>query len=211
MSCVGTEHSTQCVTYCIQVVYEKRAAGPTPCGLVIITRLAIHLSLVAYAVALLAWPRRPSGIGEPNRRHGIARVAWTLGLIAAACHVLGAYHFAHDWSHQKALAHVAEETYNAMGWRWSGGVYFNFVFLAIWAADAVWWWVAPDRYLRRATTVTVAVHAYLLFIVVNATIVFESGVIRWVSIAVLAVIALRFFGGGAFFGFGSPRKASTVK
>jgi hypothetical protein len=69
-----------------------------------------------------------------------------------------------------------------IGVSFGGGVYFNHVFLLVWIFDATWWCGWPDHYLRRARLWDALVIGYLWFIALNATVVFESGMIRWLGL-----------------------------
>ncbi len=106
-------------------------------------------------------------------------------------HVVAAFHFRHDWSHASAVAHTARETYELLGWEFGLGVYFNYLFVAIWLVDALWWWLAPTQYESRHHWLSSMVHAYLLFIVINGCIVFEAGITRWAALLAIAMLLVR--------------------
>ena len=61
-----------------------------------------------------------------------------------------------------------------------------------WAGDCAYWWVAGlNAYRRRPRVVSVALHAFLLFMMFNATVVFATGATRWIGIlALTGLIAL---------------------
>ncbi len=143
----------------------------------------IHASLLLYAAALilLLIARRPI----------LARFLYTLGLVLLFIHVALAYHFFHHWSQAHVLQHTADQTFAMTGVRSSAGVYLNYLFMGLWLIDAIWWWGRPaGAYRLRHKSITLSLHGFLLFIIVNAAIVFPAGVIRWVSAAVVAVIIL---------------------
>jgi hypothetical protein len=94
-----------------------------------------------------------------------------------------AFHFFHYWSHAHALAHTR---------RVSGvgeGIYASYLFTALWAADAAYWWLDPKGRAARSAWLGWALHCFMLFIAFNGTVIFESGPIRWVSLAAFAALA----------------------
>jgi hypothetical protein len=50
----------------------------------------------------------------------------------------------------------------------------NYLFAAVWLADVLWMWVAPNSYRHRPRWVGFAVHSFLAFIVFNAAVVFAT-------------------------------------
>jgi hypothetical protein len=122
-------------------------------------------------------PDRPGVRAEP------ARVVYTLGCGLCLLHIAVAFHLGHGWSHRAAYRHTAA----ASGF--GPGVFVNYLFAAVWAADVVWAWAAFDRYLARPHWVSWAVHGFMGSVVVNAAVVFGSGPQRIASAAFLAVPA----------------------
>ncbi|MBI3860722.1 MAG: hypothetical protein HY290_02375 [Planctomycetia bacterium] len=105
-------------------------------------------------------------------------------------HVLCAFAFHHHWSHAEAYDHTARETARKVGIDWGGGIWFNYLFLALWSADVIWWWWKPAEYRSRARWLSVGVQAYLAFIAINATVVFEWGPVRHAGLAAIMCLAL---------------------
>ncbi len=101
-------------------------------------------------------------------------------------HVASAFQFQHGWSNAGAYAHTAAKTAEFSGIDWGGGLYFNYLVMFVWASDAAWWWIAPESYRQRPAAVNRLVVGFILFIAFNATVVFGSGVPRWVALAVSA-------------------------
>ena len=56
----------------------------------------------------------------------------------------------------------------------------------VWLADVVWWWRAGRRYYGRGRALLAAEHAFLLFMIFNATVVFEQGAARVGGLVVTA-------------------------
>src|SRR5262245_23179114 len=104
-----------------------------------LTRGTIWLALgcaAAMAVEAMLCQQRP-------RDERLARWLWTLGCAAYLGHVLAAFHFYHHWSHAAASRETARQTTETIGITWAGGIYFNYLFTALWLADVVWWWANP--------------------------------------------------------------------
>ncbi|MBW3539903.1 MAG: hypothetical protein KY476_06510 [Planctomycetes bacterium] len=119
--------------------------------------------------AVAAWAGRYCAEAwRPGHETG-ARWSWTAGCLMLLVHIVCALGIAHGWSHRAALEHTARRTDELLGWAWGGGLYFNYVFAAVWSADVFWWWLPRTP---RPRTWTWFVHIYLAFVVVNATVVF---------------------------------------
>jgi hypothetical protein len=106
------------------------------------------------------WSVRPAA--EPTR------ILWTWGCLSCLFHLAVAFHVGHAWSHRAAYRHVED----ASGF--GPGLFVNYLFAAVWVADAAWAWVAFDAYLKRPAWVKWAVVGFMGFVVVNAAVVFGS-------------------------------------
>lgn len=149
----------------------------------LLTRNTIRLALVWYFLALLLMIRLdPRGWEAATTVGRLARWCWTWGIICFVIHVAMAFHFYHHWSHADAF----ERTRQISGL--GEGIYFSYLFGIIWLADAVFWWLSPARYAGRPRWIDRSLHGFMLFMVFNGTIVFESGPVRWVSAAALALV-----------------------
>lgn len=151
----------------------------------LLTLWTIRVAVLLYAVALVL---RITAAGRP-RPLALARLAWTGGLLGLVLHVGCAFHFFHGWSHDDAYTTTAVQTAEVTGLMWGGGLYVNYVFMLTWAADALWWWVWPERYARRSPLVEWAVQGFLAFIVFNALVVFKDGWLRWAGVAGCVALA----------------------
>jgi hypothetical protein len=98
-------------------------------------------------------------------------------------HVAVAFHDYFGWSHAAAVEHTRQVS------GWGAGVFVSYLFTLLWAGDALWWWAAPASHDRRPRWLTVGLHAFLAFVVFNATVVYEPGPIRWVGLVLFAVLA----------------------
>jgi hypothetical protein len=119
-----------------------------------------------------------------------ARRLWAAGAACAAVHVTLAFHLRHAWSHASAVAETARQTDELVGFRFGGGVWVNYAFLAVWTADALWWGLSPASFARRPPALDAAVRLFLLFIVVNGAIVFAHGPVRVLGASSLAALAV---------------------
>ncbi len=96
----------------------------------------------------------------------LARVMWTFGLATLFVHLAFAFGLAHGWSHEAAVEHV--RSVGGSG----AGIVVNYLFALVWAVDVIWWWVNPASHANRPRWVARAIHGFLAFVVLNATVVF---------------------------------------
>jgi hypothetical protein len=145
----------------------------------LLTRWTVRIAVILYVASLA------------SRRHSptIGRFSWIAGCFAYLLHVLAAFHYYHHWSHDAAYESTRQQTAEVVGLDWGGGLYVNYAFTLVWWLDVIWWWVAPDRYLKRPRWIDWGVHLFLGFVVFNATVVFASGFSRWVGIGACGVLA----------------------
>jgi hypothetical protein len=153
------------------------------------TRWMIRLALAYYgAAAVLMLRLRPAEWTARPLRGSLARWVWTLAWAAYLVHVGFAFHYFHHWSHQAAYEHTDRAT-GGHGY----GIYVNYLFTLAWTVDVAWWWLAPAAYATRPHRVGTALHAFLAFVVFNASVVFEPGPARWVAALMFAGLAFLFF------------------
>ena len=117
-----------------------------------------------------------------------ARLAWTLGWSATAFHVVWSLGHAHGWSHEAALKETARRTEETLGMAVGAGLFVNYLFLVAWGIDVAWWWADPKRPGRELRWLYWLKQVFLVFIVVNATVIFASGWIRWVGAAACVLL-----------------------
>ena len=105
-------------------------------------------------------------------------------------HVMAAFHYTHHWSQEEAIKSTARETEQLIGMAFGEGLYFNYLFLLVWIADVLFWWLKPERYETRPAWLEYGIHGYLFFIAFNGAVVFESGVTRIGGILAVVIFAV---------------------
>lgn len=136
---------------------------------------SVRLALVGLASAWAALL-----LGRPRLGRTLSSLAWGL----MAIHFVLAFQLVHDWSHSSAAAATAADTKATTGSDFQYGVWLNYLFLGLWLIELIWSWVG-----KRPLWCFWVVHGFLLFIAVNATIVFETGPVRWTAVAALLGLA----------------------
>ncbi|MCG8653889.1 MAG: hypothetical protein MI861_28880 [Pirellulales bacterium] len=114
---------------------------------------------------------------------------WSLGCVFYLAHVILAFTFVHQWSHQQALDHTAAETARLTGWSRGEGLWVNYGFTVIWIADS---FRITRAYLKRKPTsrrIDQLVGYFFAFIVFNATVVFGPAIYRYLAIPVGLILA----------------------
>jgi hypothetical protein len=132
-------------------------------------------------LAVLCYPAGPAG--RLGRLPRLARAAWTAGCLAFLVHVAASFHVHYGWSHTVALRETARQTAELTGHAVGAGLYVNYLFAALWALDALWWWRDPRSHRGRAAAIDLGLHAFLLFVLFNGTVVFARGPVRWLGAA----------------------------
>jgi hypothetical protein len=117
----------------------------------------------------------------------LARWCWTWAWLCFLVHVAMAFHFYHRWSHADAL----ERTRQVSGI--GEGLYLSYLFTMFWSADVVFWWWSPARFAARSGWVDRLLHGFMLLMVFNSTVVFESGLIRWAGLAMFVGLGIAWY------------------
>jgi hypothetical protein len=148
-----------------------------------LVRATILLATILWAWAEVLKIRRPGEI-EPARR------VWTTGLGLALIHALMAFDVAYAWSHANAWADTARQTAAMTGLEWGGGIIVNYLFLALWLGDVVWWWIAPVAYTNRPLPLERARLFIFVFMFFNGAIVFAGSAGRAVGVPAVAAVCV---------------------
>ena len=141
-------------------------------------RGTIWLALTYYALAATLILR------DASHRGRLARACWTMGCLAYLIHVACAFQYAHHWSHAEAFEHVRQV--GGVG----EGIFVSYLFTLLWTADVIWWWAAPAGYAGRSPWFGRALHGFMAFVIFNATVVFETGPVRWFGVALFVWLAV---------------------
>lgn len=153
-------------------------------------RNTVRLSLGWYAAALLVMLRLdPAGWAAATAGGRLARWCWTWGIVCFVVHLAMSFHYFHNWSQTHAIEHTRQRS------GWGDGIYVSYLFTWLWIGDAAWWWARPAAYAARSVWLHGALHAFMLFIVFNGTVIFETGGIRWAGLAGFGVLVLAWFVG----------------
>ncbi len=150
-----------------------------------LTRITIWFTLAAYYLATAYF------IADKKWKwESAARLIWTAGCLSLLVHVALALHHYHGWSQYSVYRETARQTAKVFGIYWGGGMYINYAVMLAWVVDVAWWWLLPENFRRRPNILTVAWHVFLLIIIFNATVVFVEGPLRWIGMALYAVLAV---------------------
>jgi hypothetical protein len=157
---------------------DRAAEVPAPPRGSLAIALTAQFSVACYVLSLLIAAMR-----HGDRPTQSEAVLWSLGLAGLVAHVVAAFHFLHHWDHSSALQHTAQRTAEVTGWKWSGGLYINYLFLAFWLQDTIRIWrevcqlrAPAGRTWRRV------VQAGFAFMMFNATVVF--GPVHWIVVGI---------------------------
>jgi hypothetical protein len=148
--------------------------------------------------------------GESGRsfvRPGARPPAWSwwafaAGAALAVAHTLLSFQLVHHWSHTAAVQATAQQTRAVYGIEAGWGVYVNYLFIAVWAADAYWWRAAPAS--SRPAALTWTLRAFYMLIVFNAAIVFVAGLRKIIGLLMVSWLARVWSGAGV-----PPQSAPT--
>lgn len=152
-----------------------------------LTRGTIWISILCYTLGCVSFAvlkKKPYG-------DSITRSAWTIAVVALIAHFFCAFQFYHAWSHDSAYADTARQTAEVFAINWGGGLFINYTLLLLWIGDVAWWWLRGlPSYRRRSWSLVVLWHAFLIFIIFNATVVFKDGIQRWVGLLICSSLCL---------------------
>ena len=156
-----------------------------------LTRWSVRIAIACYLTRVLIDLR-----SVRNRRVASlaskTRWVWTAGFIFYMIHVICAFGFYHEWSHQEAYRHTAEQTAAVIGIHWGGGLYFNYAFTIFWLADVITWWCRDVELPNRSPTYFWILHGVFAFMVINATVVFGPPIWKWAAPVVVLVALIAF-------------------
>jgi hypothetical protein len=139
------------------------------------------------AAATLAW-----AFGDACRLLAralrLARVVWTAGAVLFVIHSISAFVLIYGASQTRALAETARQTAVMTGVASGTGLYVNYLFLAIWLVDCVWWWVAGAEAGGRFGAMGWTRFAFFLFMFANGAVIFADGWMRLVGLVAVSIV-----------------------
>lgn len=138
-----------------------------------VTLWTIRISTLFYLLAIRDWIS-----GNNDRR---ARRLWAIGCAFFVAHAIAAFHFQYAWSHEIAVRETARQTKALFGVDDGSGIYWNYVFTAVWLGDVIFG-------ANKKPWIAWCVHGFMGFMFFNGAIVFASPAMRWATSA--AAIAL---------------------
>lgn len=148
----------------------------------LLVRLTAWLAFAAYVSGTVASLRHPSGRAF--------RLLWLTGGLLLLVHLLAAFHFHHGWSHATAHADTARQTRAVTGLDWGGGIYFNYLLVTVWLADAADRICSTTDAGVRPLAMQRALAAFYAFMWFNAAVVFVRSPMRWAGALAFVLLAV---------------------
>jgi hypothetical protein len=142
-------------------------------------------------VALALFVAAEAGKQRFSQRMAVPDWVWPVWLGGAGLctlHIVLAFAGRHGWSHETAVRETARQTAAVYGVSWGGGVYVNYVFVAIWLIEAWWWRAYPSHYFGRPRAITWAVRGFYFVIILNAAVVFAGVPGRAIGVVLVGVL-----------------------
>ena len=106
----------------------------------------------------------------------------------ALIHTAIAFSVVHQWVHSDAVLATARQTEDVFGVAVGWGVYVNYLFYAVWMADAAWWRQSPNL-SQRPSALTWTLRAFYMVIIINAAVIFAAGPRRVLGILIVSWLA----------------------
>ncbi len=141
-------------------------------------------------LATVAWAAGEALMRRSAVSDRVARAIWTAGVALAFVHVVLAFELVYGWNHEAAVAATVQQAADRFGMGWRGGIYVNYVFLALWLGDVCWWWLAPASHASRSLRIETWRLVFFVFMFVNGAVIFASGIGRVVGIASVSIVLL---------------------
>ena len=141
-------------------------------------------------LATIAWAVGEVLMGRSSVLDRRARASWTVGIALALLHVVLAFELVYARNHDAAAAATVQQAADRFGWGWRGGIYVNYVFLALWLADVCWWWLTPGSRTRRPVPIETARRVLFIFMFINGAVIFATGIGRFVGMMSVSVVLL---------------------
>ena len=150
-----------------------------------LTRGTVWLALSLYVAGETVKTAKRAGEPDPS-----ARWLSSVGCAAFLAHVACAFQFYHGWSHSTAYSDTARRTAELFGWRWGGGIYFNYLFVLLWTSDVAWGWAKPASYQNRRGWSIWIVRGFFGLMILNGAVVFARGALRGYGLILCLTLAV---------------------
>jgi len=121
-------------------------------------------------------------IHQPERRR--ERLLWSLAWLAFIVHVVMAFEHYHRWSHRSAIDHVQSVS------GYGPGLFVSYTFTLLWTLDVLQWWLAPSSRKRRPVWLNRLWYGFMIFVIVNGAIVYETGIVRYFTVAAFLLLVV---------------------
>jgi hypothetical protein len=162
---------------------------PVPVGVT-----TFEASVVAWSIRgallcmFLVFALRLSRLALQGTILDLVKSFWLLGSLLSLLHALATMGFHHQFQHDLAFEDTARQTEQAIGIPIGIGIYFNYLFVIVWLADALWLNGFQKSYLSRSRYIELFVCAFLAFIAINGAIIFETGPVRWIGLVAFSCL-----------------------
>lgn len=140
----------------------------------LLVKVTVWLAVATWCLGVRSWLRSRSIVSERRR----AGAFWLTGATLLLIHIVASYGFVHRWSHEEALRATAEQSAAVTGVAAPWGVYVNFIFSIAWLA------VSAHLLNAGSSRHPLEWHFFALSVLIvgSATIVFEAGPVRWMTL-----------------------------
>jgi len=89
-----------------------------------------------------------------------------------------------------AIEATAQQTQELIGIRFGAGLFVNYAFDLVWIVDATVRMISPAIYNKMPKAYRYCTNGFLIFIAINGAIVFQSGWIRAIGLACVAMLLM---------------------
>ena len=143
-------------------------------------RIALGLMFLVFAIDI-------HGRKSTDR---LTAILWLVGALLSMYHSLGSIATIYHGSQTMAFEATAQETEELLGIRFGAGLYVNYAFVFVWLVDALIRVVSPAIYRQLPKAYRYFTNGFLIFIAINGAIVFQSGWIRGIGLACVAMLLI---------------------
>lgn len=149
-----------------------------------------QISIWSVRISVALWFLFAIASLRPRGDHRIPGRIWMMATLLHIVHVILAIGYFHDWSHQLATVHTANRTAELTGVNWSGGIWFNHLFMLVCIVESGLWLFTPNVILERSRRMSLMVYGFWSFMIFNAAVVFVPGWYRWINLTGFGVVIL---------------------